>query len=86
MKVSISICPFMFELNATDLSLLSWVQQASVSAHDLSVRFCPGSLVVNCCTLEDAVKLWEVRSLLRISSMELCFQVNGTFYVGAVVG
>ncbi|HIK14070.1 MAG TPA: hypothetical protein IGS53_02025 [Leptolyngbyaceae cyanobacterium M33_DOE_097] len=75
----------MSELNATDFSLLSWVQQAGVSAHAFSVRFCPGSLVVNCYTLEDAVKLWESRSLLQISGMELCFQVNGTFYVGAVV-
>jgi len=75
----------MSELNATDFSLLSWVQHAGISAHVLSVRFCLGSLVVNCRTLEDAVKLWESRSLLQISGMELCFQVNGTVYASAVV-
>ncbi|HEY9623125.1 MAG TPA: hypothetical protein V6C78_22405 [Crinalium sp.] len=75
----------MFELDASDYSLLSWVYQSGVSVHSLSIRFHQGSLIVNCQTLEEAVKLWETRSRLHMPGRELCFQVNGTFYVGATI-
>lgn len=76
----------MFELNATDYSLLVWVEQSAISAHDLSIRFLQGSLIVQCQTLEQAVKLWEKRSLLHLSDRELCFRVEDVVYVGAVLG
>lgn len=76
----------MFELNATDYSLLAWVQQSAISGHDLSIRFLQGSLIVQCQTLEQAVKLWEQRSILQLSGQELCFRVDGTVYVGASLG
>lgn len=76
----------MFELNATDYSLLAWVQQSAISVHNLSIRFLPGSLIVQCQTLEQAVKLWEQRSILQLSGQELCFQVDGTVYVEASLG
>lgn len=75
----------MLELNATDYSLLSWVQQAGISAHSLSIRFIQGSLMVNCKTFEEAVSLWEKRSVLHLPGMELCFRVNGTVFVGAAL-
>lgn len=75
----------MFELNTADYSLLSWVYQAGISAHSLSIRFHPGSLVVNCKTVEQAMQLWEQRSRLQMPGKELCFRVNGTFYVGATM-
>lgn len=76
----------MLELNATDYSLLTWVQQAAIPAHALSIRFHPGCLVVHCQTLEQAIRLWETRSTLQIAGLELCFHVNDTLYVGASLG
>ncbi|MBL1177375.1 hypothetical protein [Pantanalinema sp. GBBB05] len=76
---------FMLELNAADYSLLSWVQQAGVSAHSLSVRFQHDSLIVHCQTLEVAMRLWELRSCLQMPGKDLCFQVNGVFYIGATI-
>jgi hypothetical protein len=75
----------MFELNATDYSLLTWVQQAAISAHSLSIRFHQSCLVVRCQTLEQAMKLWETRAILHMPGQELCFRVNNTFYVGAAL-
>lgn len=76
----------MLEITAADYSLLSWVQQADVPAHSLSIRFNQRSLVVHCQTLEEAGQLWDKRSILQMPGMELCFRVNGTFYVGAALG
>lgn len=75
----------MSELTSADTSLLSWVHQSGVSAHTLSVRFHPGSLVVQCQSLDDAAMLWETRSRLQMPGRELCFRVNGVFYVGAMM-
>ena len=75
----------MFDLTAADYSLLSWVQQSGVAAHALSLRFHPGCLMVQCQTLEDATKLWERRSILQLSGIELCFRVNGVFYMAAAI-
>jgi hypothetical protein len=75
----------MFELTPADYSLLAWVHQSGVSAHNLSLRFHQGNLIVHCATLEDAVALWELRSCLQMPGKEVCFQVNGTFYVGATM-
>lgn len=73
----------MVELNTADYSLLSWLQQAAVPAHSLSIRFLQGCLMVQCHSLEDAMKLWEKRSVLQMPNQELCFRVNDTVYVGA---
>lgn len=81
----IPIQRLMLELTAADYSLLSWIQQAEVSAHSLSIRFHQNTLVVQCQTIEAAVKLWEARSTLQMPGTELCFRVNGTFYVGAKI-
>lgn len=75
----------MFELNAADYSLLAWVYHANIPAHSLSLRFHAGSLMVHCQTIEAAMKLWETRSNLQMPGRELCFKVNGTFYVGATL-
>lgn len=75
----------MLELNAIDYSLLTWVQQAAVPAHALSIRFHPGCLVVHCQTLEQAIQLWETRATLQMSGQELCFHVDDTLYVGSAM-
>lgn len=75
----------MTELNAADYSLLSWVQRAAIPAHALSIRFHQDTLIINCQTLEEAVKLWETRSILQLPGYELCFRVNDVFYVGATL-
>lgn len=75
----------MFELNAADYSLLSWIQQAGVPVHSLSVRFHPGCLMVHCQTLEQAMRLWEKRSNLQIGQKDLCFRVDDQVYVGATM-
>lgn len=75
----------MFDLTAADYSLLSWIQQSGIAAHSLSLRFHLGSLIVQCQTLEDATKLWELRSILQLGSIELCFQVNGVFYMATAI-
>jgi hypothetical protein len=75
----------MVELNAADYSLLAWVHQAGVPADSLSIRFQQDNLIVNCETIEEAMKLWEMRSLLQMPGTELCFRVNGTLYVGATM-
>ncbi|MGI0489387.1 hypothetical protein ACN4EK_28565 [Pantanalinema rosaneae CENA516] len=75
----------MLELTAADYSLLSWVYQSGVSPHSLSLRFQHDSLIVQCQTIEEAMKLWEQRSLLQMPGKELCFRVNGTFYIGATI-
>lgn len=75
----------MFELNATDKSLLSWVHQVGVPVESLSLQFNQGNLIVQCQSIEDATRLWEQRSLLHLPGKELCFRVNGTFYVGATL-
>ena len=75
----------MFDLTAADYSLLSWIQQSGVAAHSLSLRFHQGCLMVQCQTLEDATKLWELRSILQLESTELCFRVNGIFYLATAI-
>lgn len=75
----------MLELTPADYSLLAWIQQAGVSAHSLLLRFQHDSLIVHCQTLEVAVKLWEQRSCLQMPGKELCFRVNGIFYIGATI-
>jgi len=75
----------MFDLTPADYSLLSWIQQSGVTAHSLSIRFHLGSLIVQCQTLEDATKLWELRSILQLSGIELCFRVNGVFYLATAI-
>ncbi len=75
----------MVELNSADYSLLSWVQQSEIPAHALSIRFLQGSLIVQCETLEQAAKLWETQSILQMPERELCFRVNDTLYVGALM-
>jgi hypothetical protein len=71
------------ELNAADYSLISWIQRAEIPIHSLSIQFHPHCLMVQCQTLEAAIKLWETRSSLHIPQKEVCFCVNGTFYIGA---
>ena len=75
-----------FELTAADFSLLSWVYQSGISAHSLSIQFHQDSLVAHCQTLEEAMKLWEKRSILQMPGKELCFQVDGKVYVGSAMG
>ncbi|MFB2937573.1 hypothetical protein ACE1B6_20180 [Aerosakkonemataceae cyanobacterium BLCC-F154] len=75
----------MFDLTAADYSLLSWIQQSGVAAHSLSIGFRPGCLMVQCQTLEDATKLWELRSILQQTDIELCFRVNGVFYMATAI-
>ncbi|MBD2183564.1 hypothetical protein H6S82_30585 [Planktothrix sp. FACHB-1355] len=75
----------MFDLTAADYSLLSWIQQSGIPAHSLSLRFHPGCLMVQCQTIEDATKLWERRSILQLSGIELCFRVNGVFYLATAI-
>jgi len=75
----------MSELTSADYSLLAWLQQSGVSAQALSIHFQRGGLMVQCQTLEDATKLWETRSTLQMPGMEVCFRVNGVFYVAAAI-
>ncbi|HEY9658922.1 MAG TPA: hypothetical protein V6C65_10755 [Allocoleopsis sp.] len=75
----------MLDLTPADYSLLSWVYQAGVSAQSLSIRFHHHTLVVQCQTTQEAVKLWERRSILQMPGTELCFRVKDTFYVGAAI-
>lgn len=75
----------MFNLTAADYSLLSWVQQSGIAADSLSICFHPGCLMVQCQTLLDATKLWELRSILQLSDIELCFRVNGVFYMATTI-
>ncbi len=75
----------MFELTPADRSLLSWIHQVGVRASNLSVKFLHGNLIVQCQSVEDAAQLWEKRSILEMPGKELCFQVNGNFYVGATL-
>jgi hypothetical protein len=75
----------MFDLTAADYSLLSWIHQSGVAAHSLSICFHPGCLMVQCQTLEDATKLWELRSILQRTDIELCFRVNGVFYMATAI-
>ncbi|MBD2321509.1 hypothetical protein H6G23_07370 [Desertifilum sp. FACHB-866] len=75
----------MFDLTAADYSLLSWILRSGVAADSLSICFHPGCLMVQCQTLEDATQLWELRSILQLGSIELCFQVNGVFYLATAL-